>query len=97
MVKEYGRVTFSTMLDMAPYASLTKIWYPYQLAPGISHPAIPRTIKVMTFFRIFGRRIRLNDTGVEAVEESTVFQDNFPETEEPSELPPSFFAWHPMK
>jgi hypothetical protein len=37
----------------------------------------------MTFLRIFGRRIRLNDTGVEAVEESAALQDNFPETEGP--------------
>jgi hypothetical protein len=34
----------------------------------------------MTFLIIFGRRIRLNDTGFEAVKESAALQDNFPET-----------------
>jgi hypothetical protein len=29
MVKDYSRVTFPVMLDMAPYAFLTKIWYLY--------------------------------------------------------------------
>jgi hypothetical protein len=41
----------------------------------------------MTFLRIFGRRIRLNDTEVEAVEESAALQDSLPETEGPSQLP----------
>jgi hypothetical protein len=48
MVKDYHRVTFSTMLDMAQYAFLIKNCCPYQLAAGISHPAIPRMIKVIT-------------------------------------------------
>jgi hypothetical protein len=48
MVKDFSCVTFPVMLDMAPYTFLTKDWYLYQLAAGISHPAIPRTIKVMT-------------------------------------------------
>jgi hypothetical protein len=48
MVKDCRRVTFPIMLDMAPYAFMTKNGYPYQLAAGISHPAIPRTIKVIT-------------------------------------------------
>jgi hypothetical protein len=34
-----------------------------------------------TFLKIFGRRIRLNDTEVEVVEESAALQDSFPETE----------------
>jgi hypothetical protein len=51
----------------------------------------------MTFLIIFGRRIRLHGTGVEAIEESAALQDNFPETEKPSQLPLSCFAWHPSK
>jgi hypothetical protein len=39
----------------------------------------------MTFLRIFGRRIRLSGTAVEVVEESAALQDNFPETEGPSQ------------
>jgi hypothetical protein len=35
------------MLDMTPCAFLTKS-VTYQLAAGISHPAVPRTIKVIT-------------------------------------------------
>jgi hypothetical protein len=35
------------------------------------------------FLGIFGRRIPLNDTEVESVEESVALQDNFPETEGP--------------
>jgi hypothetical protein len=46
MVKDCSRVPFPVMLDMALYAFLTKKWYPYQLAAGISHPAIPLTIKI---------------------------------------------------
>jgi hypothetical protein len=45
MAKDYRPVTFPVMLDMAPYASLTKNRYPYQLAAGISHSAITKTIK----------------------------------------------------
>jgi hypothetical protein len=48
MVKDCSHVTFPVMLDMAPYAFLTKNWYLYQLAAGISHPAIPRTMKIIT-------------------------------------------------
>jgi hypothetical protein len=44
-VKDYNRVTFPVILNMAPYAFLTKIWYPYQLAVGISHPAIPERLR----------------------------------------------------
>jgi hypothetical protein len=39
----------------------------------------------MTFFRMFDRRFRLNDTGAGAVEESPALQGDFPETEEPSQ------------
>jgi hypothetical protein len=48
MAKDCSSVTFPFMLDMAPYAFLTKNLHPYQLAAGISHPAISRTIKVIT-------------------------------------------------
>jgi hypothetical protein len=48
MVKDCSPITFPVMLDMAPYAFLTKNCYPYQLAGGISDPAIPRTIKIIT-------------------------------------------------
>jgi hypothetical protein len=51
----------------------------------------------MTFLRIFGQRIRLNDTGVEAVEESAALQDGLPETEGPFQLPLSGSAWHPTQ
>jgi hypothetical protein len=51
----------------------------------------------MMFLRIFGRRIQLNDTGVEIVEESAALQDNFPETEGPSGRPLSCSVWHPIK
>jgi hypothetical protein len=37
----------------------------------------------MTFLRIFGRWIRLNDTGIEAVEELAALQGNFLETGDP--------------
>jgi hypothetical protein len=49
MVKDCSRATFPVMLDMAPYAFLTKKCCPYISAAGISHPAIPRTIKLMTW------------------------------------------------
>jgi hypothetical protein len=48
MVKDCSRVTFPVMLDMNPIAFLRKKGDPYQLAAAISHPAIPRTIKVIT-------------------------------------------------
>jgi hypothetical protein len=48
MAKDCSHIAFPVMLDMAPYAFLTKHWSPYQLAAGISHPAIPRTIKIIT-------------------------------------------------
>jgi hypothetical protein len=41
----------------------------------------------MTFLKMFSRRIRLNDIGVEAIDESAALQDNFAETEGPSQLP----------
>jgi hypothetical protein len=44
------RVTFPVMLDMAPYPFVTKNWYLYRLAVGISHPVIPRTMKVITWY-----------------------------------------------
>jgi hypothetical protein len=47
MVKDCSCVTLPVMLDMDPCAFLAKNWYPYQLAAGISHPAIPRTIKII--------------------------------------------------
>jgi hypothetical protein len=51
----------------------------------------------MTFLRMFDRRIRLNDTGIEAIEESAALQDNFLETEAPSQLPLSCSTRHPIK
>jgi hypothetical protein len=48
MAKDCSRVTFPVTLDMVPYAFLTKTCSSYQLAAGISHPAVPRTIKVIT-------------------------------------------------
>jgi hypothetical protein len=47
MAKDCNRVSFPVMLDMAPSALLTKNWHPYQLATGVSHPAMPRMIKVI--------------------------------------------------
>jgi hypothetical protein len=49
MVKDYSRVTFPVMFDVAPCPFLTKNCSLYQLAGGISHPAVPRTIKVITW------------------------------------------------
>jgi hypothetical protein len=49
MVKDCSRVTLPVILDMVPHAFLTKTWYPYQLVAATSHPAIPRTIKVITW------------------------------------------------
>jgi hypothetical protein len=67
------------MLDLAPYAFLTKL-IPLSIGCGHFSPGNPENDydHYMTFLRIFGRRIRSNDTGVEAVEELTAFQDNFP-------------------
>jgi hypothetical protein len=48
MVKYCSRVAFPVILEMAPYAFLARNCYPYQLAAGISHPAIPRTMKIIT-------------------------------------------------
>jgi hypothetical protein len=49
MVQDYRRVALPVMHDMVPSALLTKNWYPCQLAAGISHLAIPRTTKVITW------------------------------------------------
>jgi hypothetical protein len=51
----------------------------------------------MEFLRLFGRRIWLNGTAVEAVKEPAALQHNLPETEGPSQLPLSYSAWHPIK
>jgi hypothetical protein len=51
----------------------------------------------MAFLRIFGRRIRLSDTEGEAVEELAALQDNFPETDIPSQRSLSCSVWHPTK
>jgi hypothetical protein len=48
MVKDRRRATFPVMPDMAPYDVVAKRYYPYQLAASISHPAIPKTIHVIT-------------------------------------------------
>jgi hypothetical protein len=48
MVKDCGRVTFPVMLDMTSCALQTENRYSDQLAAVISHPAIPRRIKVIT-------------------------------------------------
>jgi hypothetical protein len=86
------------MFNMAPYAFLTKNvtlinWLP---AFVTQHPENDQD-HCMTFLRTFGRRIRLNNIGVEAVEESAALQDNFPETEGPSQLPLSYTTWYPTK
>jgi hypothetical protein len=47
MVKDYSRVAFPVMLNMAPHAFLTNNCYPYQFTAGISHLAIPRMSKVI--------------------------------------------------
>jgi hypothetical protein len=47
MVKDCSRVTFPVMPDMVPYAFLTKNCSRYQSAVCISHPAIPRTMRVI--------------------------------------------------
>jgi hypothetical protein len=51
----------------------------------------------ITFPRIFGPRIQLNETRVEAVDESAALQDNFLETEGSSQLPLSCSERHPVK
>jgi hypothetical protein len=48
MAKDCSRVTFAIMPDMTPYAFPTENRSLYQLAAVISHPAIPRMIKVIT-------------------------------------------------
>jgi ubiquitin C-terminal hydrolase len=82
MAKDCRRVAFSVMLNMTPYAVQTENRHPYQLAAVISHLGNPEKDPghYMTFLRIFGQWIRLNDTEVEAVEESVALHENFPET-----------------
>jgi uncharacterized UBP type Zn finger protein len=81
MVKDCRRVAFPVMLDMIPYAVQTENHYPYQLAAVISHLGNPEKDQghYMTFLRIFGQWIRLNDTEVEAIEEPAALHENFPE------------------
>jgi hypothetical protein len=56
---------------------------PYQLAAIFSHLGNSENDQghYMMFLRIFGQRIQLNDTEVDAVEESEALHKNFPETE----------------
>jgi hypothetical protein len=49
MLKVCSRATFPVMIDVAPYAFLTKSCYPCQLAADTSHSAIRRTIKIITW------------------------------------------------
>jgi hypothetical protein len=83
MAKYCRRVAFPVMLDMTPYAVQTEHCYPDQLAAVIFHLGNPEKDQghCMTFLRVFGQRIRFNDTEVEAVEESATLHENFPETE----------------
>jgi hypothetical protein len=48
LVKDCSRVTFPVIFDMDSYALLTKNYYLYQMAASIHHPAISRTIKIIT-------------------------------------------------
>jgi hypothetical protein len=98
-MKDCSRVIFPAMLDMAPYAFHTKKLLPFSIGCRDFSPGNPENdwSHYMTFLRIFGRRIRLNNSEVEAVEELAALQDSFPETEGPSQLPLSWSAWHPIK
>jgi hypothetical protein len=71
------------MFDMIPCAVQTENRYPYQLAAVISYLGNSEKDQgqYMTFLGIFGQWIRLNDTEVEAVEESAALHENFPGTE----------------
>jgi hypothetical protein len=83
MAKDCRRVAFPVMLDMTTHAVQTENCNSDQLAAVISHLGNPEKEHghYMTFLRIFGQWIRFNNTEVEAVEESAVLHENFPETE----------------
>jgi hypothetical protein len=83
MAKDCRRVAFPIMLDMIPYAAHTENRCRYQLVAIISPLGNPEKGQgyYLTFLRIFGQRIRFNDTEVEIVEESAALHENFPGTE----------------
>jgi hypothetical protein len=98
MVKDCSRVNFRSWLIWLHTLSWQKLLSSSigcrRFSPGNSENDEGH---YMTFLRIFDWRIRLNDTRVEAVEESAALQDNFPETEGGSQLLLSCSAWHPIE
>jgi hypothetical protein len=82
MVKDYSRITFPVMFDMVPYAFLTNIaTFINWLTEFLTRQSRKRLRSLHDVSQKI--RIRLNDTGVEAVEESAALQDNFPGTGDP--------------
>jgi hypothetical protein len=82
--KDCRIIAFPVILDMTHYAFRSPGASHYQLVSVIAQLGDPRDYQghYRTFLRVFGKRVRFDDTHVQEVPESAAFDDNFPEVKD---------------